>query len=98
MILKPAKQVNDLSGCMEGMEMSATRDFFRKLNDSSDVALYSLIYNRKSDKFTLSEIQKELSDLGLNLSDKEVRNRIDRFSCVGFVQEENHCYSRIPNV
>lgn len=65
-----------------------------EIGKSNDIALFSYIFERDKESFTLSEIQSEMTQKGIRLTNEEIRERVGRFVALGFVCQEYKRYVR----
>lgn len=69
-------------------------DFGDTLKDSNDIALYSHVFERPHESFSVSEIQQEMQERGVYMDSNDLRERLSRFVELGFLDEEYRMYVR----
>ncbi len=69
-------------------------NFGETLKDNNDIALYSHIFERPQEIFSVSEIQQEMQGRGVYMDSKDLRERLSRFVEFGFLDEEYRMYVR----
>ncbi len=70
------------------------KDEMRNIEKSDDIALYSYIFEREKETFTIPEIRSELYKKGIELTNADIQERVKRFVALGFVCQEYREYVR----
>lgn len=66
----------------------------KQIGSSIDIVLYSYIFTRTQNSFTMQDIKTELYRNGLTTTNEDIYERLARFISLGFIDKEYQHYVR----